>query len=182
MYEIKETQIKGLVEIIPKIFNDVRGTSIKPFHSEEFARLGFCNVFNEDLLVVSGKGVLRGLHYQNPPYAQAKLVYCISGSILDVVLDIRAGSPTYGRYETFCLSGKMHNMLYIPEGFAHGYLALEDNSIVMYKMSNVYAPEFEGGIRWDSIGVDWGVENPIISERDKGFLPFSQFKSEFIYK
>jgi dTDP-4-dehydrorhamnose 3,5-epimerase len=182
MYEVKEAKIKGIFELRPKVFCDVRGTSIKPFHNETFVGLGFCSVYNEDLIVTSHKNVLRGLHYQNPPYAQAKLVYCIEGSILDVVLDIRAGSPTYGSYETFQLSSARRNMIYMPEGFAHGYLALEDNSVVMYKMSSVYAQQYEGGIRWDSIGMDWGVKNPILSERDKRFLPFNEFKSEFMYK
>lgn len=182
MYQVNKTNLKGCLELVPKVFTDIRGTSVKPFHIDTFKELGLVCDFAEDLMVVSRKNVLRGLHFQNPPYAQAKLIYCMRGSILDVVLDIRKGSPTYGKYETFHLSGSNNHMLYIPEGLAHGYLTLEDQSIVMYKMSSVYKPEFESGIRWDSIGISWGADNPIISERDKKFITFDKLNSQFIYK
>jgi len=181
MYSVIDTKLKGCLRLVPKIFEDNRGITFKPFHVDLYKELGIIESFNEDLIVISKKGVLRGLHYQNHPYAQAKLVFCIRGRILDAVIDIRSGSPTYGEYELFDLSGYNKHMLYIPEGFAHGYLTLEDQSIVMYKMSAIYKPELEGGIRWDSVGIPWGVENPIMSERDRKFVTFDAFKSSFIY-
>lgn len=124
------------------------------------------------------------MHFQSPPFGQAKLVYCIKGRIKDVVLDIRQGSPTYGQYEVIELTGEKKNMLYIPEGFAHGYIALEDESIMFYKMSNEYNKEAEDGIRWDSFGMDWGYDNDsiILSDRDKQFQTFDTFISPFIYR
>lgn len=182
MYIVEETKLKGCFKIIPRRFSDHRGTSVKPFHMDEFIKLGLQYNFEEDLIVTSYKNVLRGMHFQNPPYAQGKLVYCIKGNIMDVVIDIRNGSSTYGKHEVFSLTGSNNNIIYIPEGFAHGYLSLDDDSIVMYKMLSVYKPEFESGIRWDSLGINWGFENPIISERDMNFVPFEKFDSKFIYR
>jgi dTDP-4-dehydrorhamnose 3,5-epimerase len=182
VFQTTDAKLQGCIKLIPKTIEDNRGISVKPFHLDSYKELKITESFDEDLIVTSKKDVLRGLHFQNPPYGQAKLVYCIKGEILDVVLDIRVGSSTYGKYELFDLSGHNNHMIYIPEGFAHGYLTLEDQSIVMYKMSSVYKPELEGGIRRDSIGIPWGIDNPIMSERDKKFLPFDELKSVFIFK
>lgn len=181
MYQINETTLDGCLRLEPKIFRDHRGTSIKTFHKDVLKECGVKNNFVEDLMVISYKNVLRGLHFQNPPFAQAKLVYCIKGGILDVVLDIRRDSPTYGKYQVFNMNALNFSMLYISEGFAHGYLSLEDDTIVMYKMSSVYKKELEGGIRWNSIDIPWGINKPIISERDENFVAFSDFKSNFSY-
>lgn len=181
MYQINKTTLDGCLRLEPKIFRDHRGTSIKLFHIEDFRDCGINSNFVEDLIVVSNKNVLRGLHFQNPPFAQAKLVYCVKGSILDVVLDIRRDSPTYGNYEMFSIDASNFSMLYIKEGFAHGYLSLEDDTVVMYKMSSVYNKELEGGIRWNSIDIPWGISKPIISERDERFVAFNDFRSNFNY-
>ncbi len=181
MFLTEDTGLKGCIRIIPKIFRDNRGISVKTFHADTFRDLCIPAEFAEDLIVTSGKNVLRGLHFQNPPYGQSKLVYCIRGRILDVVADIRKGSPTYGEYKLFELSDSNNWMLFIPEGFAHGYLTLEDQSIVMYKMSAAYNPACEDGIRWDSMGIPWGIDKPIVSERDRNFLPFDKFESRFEY-
>lgn len=181
MYCKKEEFLNGCILITSKIYADYRGYTIKPYHSVEFNKLGIHHNFEEDLLVSSKKGVLRGLHFQNPPYAQSKILCCIKGSIMDVVLDIRVGSPTYGQYRSIILSGDDGKTLFIPEGFAHGYLTIEDDSILMYKMSSVYMPECEDGILWDSAGIPWNMYNHVISERDKSFLPFHEFKSKFTY-
>jgi len=182
VYQLINTSLEGCYEILPTVFTDHRGSNIKPFHIDTFKKLGIEYSFGEDFVAKSVKGVIRGFHFQNPPHAQAKLVYCVNGSIMDIALDIRKGSPTYGKYQAFNLSGSKNNMLFIPEGFAHGYLTLEDNTIALYKMSSVYNPESEGGIRWDSIGVDWGIADPIISVKDRNYAPFYEFESKFVYK
>lgn len=175
MYKIINTKLEGCIELIPSMYEDKRGSSIKPYHKSTFEKLGINIEFKEDLVVVSKKGTIRGLHFQMFPFGQSKLVYCINGKIKDVILDIRKSSKTYGQYEVIELSSKKNNMIYIPEGFAHGYLSLEDKSIVMYKMSSEYNPKFESGIRWDSLGICWGEDNAILSERDSKFMSFSEF-------
>lgn len=175
MYRIIHTKLEGCIELVPSIYEDKRGISIKPYHKSTFEKLGVLDEFKEDLMVFSNKGVLRGLHFQVEPFEQAKLVYCISGKVKDVVLDIRKTSKTYGQYEVIELSSKKRNLIYIPKGFAHGYLTLEDNSTIMYKMSSEYNRECESGIRWDTIGLDWCEYSPIVSERDSKFITFSKF-------
>lgn len=176
---INRTDIDGPIEIIPTIFKDHRGTSIKPYHSESFEKLGINIIYNEDFMVTSEKGILRGLHFQNTPFQQAKIIYCANGSIYDVAVDIRKESLTYGKYVYFYLDSKKYNMAYIPVGFAHGYQVLEDNTTVIYKMSSVYSPKHEGGIRWDSLDIKWPIKDPVLSEKDK-FLPgFNEFHSDF---
>lgn len=179
MYVINKTKIDGCIELIPQIFADHRGISIKPYHREAFKQLGIDCSFNEDLMVTSNKSVLRGLHYQTPPLQQAKLIYCVSGSIFDVAVDIRTDSPTYGRHMFCYIDTKKHNLLYIPSGFAHGYLVLEDNTTVIYKMSSVYSPAHEAGIRWDSVEIHWPLNTPILSEKDKTLPTFPNFFSVF---
>ncbi|KMT22632.1 dTDP-4-dehydrorhamnose 3,5-epimerase [Clostridium cylindrosporum] len=179
MYKINKTNIEGPIEIIPNIFTDHRGVSIKPFHSDTFKRLGLEYDFNEDLMVTSNKGVLRGLHLQKPPYEQAKLIYCVKGSIFDVAVDVRKESLTYGQYACFYIDAKKHNIVYIPAGFAHGYLVIEDDTTVIYKMSSIYSPSHEDGIRWDSINIPWPIKEPILSEKDNKLPPFNSFISEF---
>lgn len=182
MYKVNKTNLEGCLELIPSIYEDHRGVSIKPFHFDTFETIGITDVFKEDLMVTSKKGVLRGLHFQKPPFGQAKLIYCVRGSIFDVAVDIRKNSPTYGQYACFFVDFKKHNIVYIPEGFAHGYMVLEDDTTVIYKMSAIYSPKHEGGIIWDSIDIPWPLENPILSEKDKKLMFFKDLKSEFIYK
>lgn len=178
MYQINRTKISDCFELIPYIFNDHRGTSIKTYHSVSFESLGIKHGFEEDLLVESKKGVIRGLHYQRPPYEQAKLIMCLKGRIFDVALDIRKNSPTFGQYVTFEIDSRKHNMVYVPAGFAHGYQALEDDTIAYYKMSSVYSPENEGGISYDSLGINWPLSDPVLSEKDSRLKSFAEFVNE----
>lgn len=179
MYEVKKTKLDGCIEITAAVFQDDRGITIKPFHIDSFSLLGINKHFSEDLMVTSKKSVLRGLHFQSNPFSQAKLIYCVKGSIYDVAIDIRKNSLTYGEYVVFLIDSKKHNLAFIPEGFAHGYQVLEEDTTVIYKMSSVYSPEHEGGIRWDSLGIDWPIEKPILSEKDMLLPKFEDFISGF---
>lgn len=172
--EILAGDIAGLFIIEPKVFGDSRGYFFESFHAERFAQAtGYAVNFVQDNESFSQKGVLRGLHRQVEPYAQAKLVRVVQGSVLDVAVDVRPGSPTYGRHQAMVLSAANRRQFFIPEGFLHGFLTLEDNTIFQYKCSNYYAPDHEAGVRWNDpeIGIDWGVSDPILSEKDK-VLPF----------
>lgn len=179
MFKMLTTKINGCVELKVKVFEDFRGKTMKPFHFDEFSSLGFQNIFKEDLMVTSKKSVLRGLHFQSNPFSQAKLIYCVKGSIYDVAVDIRKNSPSYGEYVVFIIDAEKHNLAFIPEGFAHGYQVLEEDTTVIYKMSSVYAPEHEGGIRYDSLGIDWPIKKPILSEKDMLLPKFEDFISGF---
>ena len=130
---------------------------------------------------MSQKGVLRGLHFQNPPYDQGKLVRVIRGAALDVAVDIRTGSPTYGQHEKVELTGDNHTMFWVPPGFAHGFLTLEDDTIFAYKCTNFYNKEAEEGLMWNDpdLGIDWGVTAPQLSDKDKVYEPFRNFQSLF---
>lgn len=165
--QIRETSIAGLVEIFPRVFEDERGMFFESYNEDLFRRLGLPTNFVQDNQSFSKKGVVRGLHFQNAPFAQGKLVRVISGSVLDVAVDIRPDSPTFGKHEVFVLTSKTNNMAYIPEGFAHGFAALED-SIFSYKCTNLYSKVSESGILWNDadLGIEWGVANPIVSEKD----------------
>ena len=175
MYQIIPQVIPDCLELIPDIFCDERGETAKPFHSTSFRELGLPAAFQEELNVINHGHVLRGMHYQQVPYEQAKLVYCLKGEMLDVAIDIRPESPTYGEYMAIKLSAAKRNMIYIPAGFAHGYLTLSEETIVVYKMTNEYHPEAEGGIRWDSFGLDWGVAKPILSVKDTQWPTLEQY-------
>jgi len=147
-----------------------------------FQKNGIDTMFVQDNQSLSCKGTLRGLHFQSPPFAQVKLVRVIIGSILDVAVDIRKESRTYGEYYSTVLTGKNKNMLYIPEGFAHGFLALENDTVIQYKCSDVYNKESEGGLIWNDpdVNIDWGLDfAPIISEKDKLGVLLKELKSPF---
>jgi dTDP-4-dehydrorhamnose 3,5-epimerase len=170
----------GVHLLQPKIFNDHRGDFIKTYHSYAFEDLGISFTPQEEFISTSHKGVLRGMHFQLPPHDHAKLIFCISGRVLDVLLDIRKESPTYGQTASAELSGENHLQFYIPKGIAHGFLSLENKSVMVYKSSSVYSPEHDTGIAWDSFGYSWPkMENIIMSERDDRFSPFSSFDSPF---
>ena len=175
--QIRETSIAGLVELIPRIFEDERGAFFESYNVEAFQKAGLPTGFVQDNQSFSVKGVLRGLHYQKPPFAQGKLVRVIVGRVIDVAVDLRPESPTFGRHELFELDARRNNMAYIPEGFAHGFAALED-SIFSYKCTNLYNKECEAGIIWNdpALNIDWGVDGPIVSKKDQE-LP--TFKSIF---
>lgn len=165
--QIRETSIAGLVEIFPRVFEDDRGFFFESYNEELFKKLGLPTNFVQDNQSFSIKGVVRGLHFQNAPFAQGKLVRVISGRVLDVAVDIRPDSPTFGKHEVFELRSDTNNMAYVPEGFAHGFVALED-SVFSYKCTNVYNKGAESGILWNDpdLGIDWGIDNPIVSEKD----------------
>ncbi|MEQ8424324.1 MAG: dTDP-4-dehydrorhamnose 3,5-epimerase [Cyclobacteriaceae bacterium] len=165
--QIKSTPISGLLEIIPKVHSDPRGWFLELFKEESFKQVSPAIKFVQENLSFSQKGVLRGLHLQLPPFQQAKLVTVISGRVLDIVVDLRKGSTTFGESFRLELSGMQHNILLVPEGFAHGFVALED-SYFYYKCSSVYNPGSETGIIWNDaqLKIDWGIDNPILSEKD----------------
>lgn len=165
--QIRETSIAGLVEIIPRVFQDDRGFFFESYNEELFKKLGLPTNFVQDNQSFSIKGVVRGLHFQNAPFAQGKLVRVISGRVLDVAVDIRPESPTFGKHEVFELRSDTNNMAYVPEGFAHGFVALED-SVFSYKCTNIYNKGAESGLLWNDpdLGIDWGVADPIVSEKD----------------
>lgn len=179
MYKVKNCKIKGILEIEPVKFQDSRGENIKPFHKNQMNKIGIECDFMEDLMVKSKKGVIRGLHFQSSPFTQAKLIYCAKGSIFDVALDIRKESPTYGEYISFILDSTKNNMIYIPEGFAHGYQALEEDTVVIYKMTSIYSKKHENGIKWDTVNVEWPIKKVIVSDKDNILVEFEKFISPF---
>lgn len=166
--EIIKTPIEGLVVIRPRVFEDERGYFFESYNREVFLRLGLDMTFVQDNESRSGKGVLRGMHFQRPPFAQGKLVRVVRGSVLDVAVDIRSGSPTFGTWHAVELSAKNKLMYWIPEGFAHGFLTLEEDTVFFYKCTQVYHKEAEGCIRWNDpdLGIDWRGVTPQVSERD----------------
>lgn len=175
------TSIEGLIVIDPNVFEDKRGYFFESYNEDKFKDLGIDKIFVQDNQSLSQKGVLRGLHFQKPPYAQAKLVRVIKGAVLDIAVDIRQSSPTYGQSFAIELSEQNKKMLYIPEGFAHGFLTLEDDTIFTYKCSDNYHPEVEDAILWSDkdLNIDWNVETPMVSEKDKKAQEFHAFKSPF---
>lgn len=166
-----ETGIEGVVLLEPRIHGDRRGYFFESFSQRDFEAEVYPTVFVQDNESFSGYGVLRGLHYQLPPYAQSKLVRVVSGTILDVAVDIRRGSTTFGRHVAVELSGENHRQLFIPRGFAHGFVVLSAEAIVQYKCDQFYHPACEGGIAFDdpALGIDWIVPFPerILSEKDQ---------------
>ena len=172
--QIKTTSFEGLIEIFPDVFADDRGWFYEFYKEETFKKNHLQYTFVQENQSFSKKGVIRGLHFQHPPYAQAKLVTALTGKVLDVVVDLRPTSKTFKQTYYCLLEGSKHNMLLVPEGFAHGFSALED-SIFFYKCSNFYNRASEGGIRWDDpdLKIEWRVENPIVSGKDSELPPLA---------
>ncbi|GJM28620.1 MAG: dTDP-4-dehydrorhamnose 3,5-epimerase [Cyclobacteriaceae bacterium] len=162
-----ETGIEDLWEINPSIHRDHRGYFMESFHTSKFDEMGISSSFVQDNQSFSKKGVLRGLHFQKPPFSQGKLISVLQGEVLDIVVDIRKSSATYGKYFSCVLNDKKYNMLYVPEGMAHGFLALKD-SLFAYKCTNFYHHQSEAGIVWNDpdLAIDWGSVKPILSEKD----------------
>ena len=175
--------IPGIVVIEPTVLSDKRGYFLESFNKNEFEKAIGKVSFVQDNESRSSKGVLRGLHYQKPPFAQAKLVRCIEGKILDIAVDIRKDSPTYGLYHSDILSGENKKQLFIPRGFAHGFVVLSDYAVFAYKVDNTYAPDYEAGILWNDkkLGIEWGAKESeiFISDKDEQLPLFSEFKSPF---
>lgn len=179
MFTKVETALPGLVLLRPRIFQDQRGLFIKTFHAETFRDLGLAFEPREEFYSISAKGVLRGMHFQIPPAAHAKLVYCTAGRVTDVVLDLRRSSPTYGRWHACELNATTRELLFIPPGFAHGFLTLDEGATMVYLTTAGHAPDHDKGIRWDGFGYDWGVTAPVLSARDAAFPTLAEFQSPF---
>ncbi|GIW21518.1 MAG: dTDP-4-dehydrorhamnose 3,5-epimerase [Candidatus Sericytochromatia bacterium] len=169
----EKLEIPDVLLIKPKVFEDKRGILSQVYDKDEFYENGINLEFVQDIYTVSKKNVIRGLHFQNKPKEQAKLVQCLKGKVLDIAVDIRKNSKTFGKYVSCILSEYNKNILFIPEGFAHGFLALEENNLLLYKLSNKHFDEYQNGIRWNDkdININWNIDNPIISDKDKN-LPF----------
>ncbi len=178
--KIEKTFIKDLLIITPNVFTDERGYFLESYNKQHLESL-LTTDFVQDNESLSQKNVLRGLHFQKPPYTQAKLVRVIKGAVLDVVVDIRKNSATYSKHFSHILSEENKIQLYVPTGFAHGFLVLEENTIFSYKCSNYYNKESEGAILWNdsTLNIDWKVNQPIISEKDKVAEKFANFISPF---
>lgn len=179
---VKECEIPGLLIIEPRIFEDERGHFFESFNEQKFSELvGSTVSFCQDNESLSQKNVLRGLHFQVPPFDQGKLVRVISGRVIDVVVDIRRSSPFYGQYQSVELSANNKKQFWIPPGFAHGFLTLEENTIFQYKCTNYYSPVSERTIKWNDsdLKIKWPVEHPIVSEKDQIGQEFANFVSEF---
>ena len=179
---MRNTSIPGCVELFPDVREDDRGRFVKTFQRNVFCEWALRTSFAEEFFSTSRKGVLRGLHFQVPPYALNKLVYCLEGRALDAVVDLRRGSPTFGQHEMFELNGKLVNMLYLAPGLAHGFYALTENVIMAYKTTELYSPEHDKGVLWNSAGISWPDIHPILSDRDKMFPPLAEFNSPFIFQ
>lgn len=179
--QIEETPFKDLVIVKPKVFPDDRGFFYETFNAKTFKELGLDVKFVQDNISLSQKGVLRGIHFQKPPYAQGKLVQVLKGAVLDITVDLRKDSPSYGQYFSYVLSEENKTQLYVPEGFGHGFATLEDETLFSYKCTNFYNKESEGGIFWKDkdLNIDWQIENPIISEKDQMAQSFADFESPF---
>lgn len=171
-----KTKLDGVILAIPQIFGDERGFFMESYKASEFKKNGIDVDFVQDNHSRSTFGVLRGLHFQKQPKAQAKLVRCAQGKIFDVAVDIRPDSKNYKKWIGYELSEENKNMLYIPAGFAHGFVVLSETAEVLYKASNEYSPENDAGIRWDDpeIGINWQIKNPLISEKDKNLPLLNQ--------
>ena len=177
--KIVETKIEGLLEIWPDIFRDDRGHFLELHNKSVFNEKGIHANFVQDNCSFSHKGVVRGIHLQYPPHQQAKFVRVIRGKVLDIAVDLRPGSPTFGQSHSLVLSGEDYNALYIPEGFGHGFAALED-SVFVYKCTAHYAPQYEGGICWNDpeLNIDWQIASPLISEKDRNLPTFAEFRDK----
>lgn len=179
MIKKKKTKIKEHYILQPEFFKDERGQFIKTFHDEMYKELGIPTIWKEEYCSTSQHKVLRGLHFQLPPHEHAKLIYCAYGKILDVVVDLRKTSATFGQYEMTELSSENGRISYVPVGCAHGFYTMSDIAVIVCKQSTVFHPESDAGIRWDSVGIPWQDQHPILSEKDKSQIAFSQFRSPF---
>ena len=182
-FAFKKLGIPAVVLIEPKVFEDERGFFIETYKMPDFVTAGIKVNFVQENHSRSGKGVLRGLHYQNPPFAQGKLVRAIRGKIFDVAVDIRRGSPTWGKWVGVILSEENKNILYVPAGLAHGFCVLSEIAEVLYKTTNVYSAESEAGIIWndEDLNIEWPVKEPILSEKDKKLPSLKNADIKFYY-
>lgn len=184
MINVIQTELDGVLIIEPKVFGDARGYFLESFNAKEFAEKTGLNLnFVQDNESMSSYGVMRGLHFQNPPYTQSKLVRCVKGAVLDVAVDIRKGSPTYGQHVAIELTEDNHRQFFVPRGFAHGFAVLSETAVFQYKCDNFYAPQADGGISIldDSLGIDWKIptDKALLSEKDTKHALLKDFDSPF---
>lgn len=181
--EVIKTSIEGVVIIEPKVFNDARGYFFESFSQREFEEKVRKVNFVQDNESMSSYGVMRGLHFQRPPFTQSKLVRCVKGAVLDVAVDIRKGSPTYGQHVAVELTEKNHRQFFVPRGFAHGFSVLSETAVFQYKCDNFYAPQADGGISIldESLGIDWKIpiEKAILSDKDMKHTMLKNFETPF---
>lgn len=180
--DFKELFIPGSYEIIADSFQDNRGSFVKVFNETIFEHEDIKLDMKEQYYSVSHKGVLRGLHFQIPPFDHSKLVYCLMGSVMDVIVDLRIGSPTFGKYCKVELSSNNKKVMFIPSGLAHGFYVLSEQAILVYSVTSEYSEKHDGGILWNSLDIPWPTSNPIISQRDSQFCELDLFVSPFTYK
>lgn len=181
MIEVERFHIEGLLLITPQIFSDDRGYFFESYNASVFKEAGIPFDFIQDNESFSSRGVLRGLHFQSPPYEQGKLVRVTNGSVLDVALDLRKSSSTFGKHVAVHLSEENKKMFWIPPGFAHGFIALEDNTRFLYKCTNVYHKQSEGSVHWNDpeLGIDWQIREPLVSQKDKESPLLCELQSPF---
>lgn len=181
MFELFQTNLTGVVVIKPRVLRDDRGFFFESYHATKFAELGIGDAFVQDNQSCSRRNTLRGLHYQLR-HAQAKLCRVVRGEVLDVAVDIRRGSPTFGKWTSIVLSSENQHQIYIPRGFAHGFSVLSEEAEFLYKCSDFYDPAGEYGIHWQDpqLGIDWGTTNPIVSEKDSHYPRLSEIAPEFL--
>lgn len=179
--DLRATTLPGCWQIVPRVFQDTRGSFVKTFHRESAAQHGLVTGFAEEFYSWSCRGVLRGLHFQLPPAQHTKVVTCLFGEVLDVVVDLRLGSPTFGRHLVLPLRAEEARLVYIPEGMAHGFLSLSEKALMYYQVTSVHSPVHDAGIRWDSAGINWPTDQPVVSERDAAFPCLQDFASPFRY-
>lgn len=179
--KVEKIDIEGVLIITPTVFGDDRGHFYESFRTDVLREYGVNEDFVQDNQSLSGKGILRGLHFQKDPYSQGKLVRVIKGAVLDVIVDIRKSSPTYGKHFSIELNEENKKMFYVPPGLAHGFVTREDDTIFVYKCTEYYHKESEGCVLWNSpaLNIDWGVESPMLSAKDKEGTDFSTFISPF---
>ena len=177
--QVIETKIHGCYELRPTVMQDQRGFFAKIYHKPLWDELKLCTHFEEEYVTRSRPGTLRGLHFQTPPMQHCKVVLCLRGRAWDVAVDLRIDSPTYGQYISVNLSCTMANALYLPAGLAHGFCVTGAEALLFYKLSSVYTPACDDGIRWDSAGIPWPISDPVLSERDKNLRLLAEFKSPF---
>jgi len=172
-FEFEKTALPEVLLVKPEIFRDGRGFFTESYKKSDFLKAGIKEEFVQDNHSKSSKNVLRGLHYQKAPFAQAKLVRCVEGRVMDVAVDIRKGSPTFAKWVSVELTPENGHMLFLPEGFAHGFLVLSETAEISYKCSREFAPQYDAGVRFDDpkIAVNWGIKDPVLSEKDRK-LPY----------
>ena len=182
--QVEDTALPGVKRIVPRRFGDHRGFFAETWNARAFADAGIDATFVQDNHSLSAQiGTLRGLHFQAPPHGQGKLVRCGRGRLFDVAVDIRRGSPTYGRWAGAELSAENGLMLWVPEGFAHGFATREPDTEIVYKCTGFYAPDAEGTLRWDAVGIDWGFEgDPVLSDKDAAASGLDDLNSPFVWE